>query len=171
MDEETLGRYQNFSKVLKKIYGNHSQKLKQKMLMNMNDGLLCDRINGKHYSYTIMTNLLEKNYKYLHWRQNSEVQLQDLKERKCYGSGLKYQYYLLEQLIESFDEKVFDSWGRDVIIESLVDSKDKMWILTKKQAFVMDKGVKRSVLKCSRRFGIRSRFLGMKSEGIGNFVY
>jgi hypothetical protein len=55
--------YMKFSKMMKKLNADHSDRLKQKMLMNLEGGPITEMANRNHYCYKSMTAVLYRNYK------------------------------------------------------------------------------------------------------------
>lgn len=78
---------------------------------------------------------------------------------------------MLNMLIRSLGEKMLPRWDPVSVIDVLLDNRGKLWILTQTQIFIIEKGVKKVVLNCGKRFGTKAKFLGIKAKNQGSHVY
>jgi hypothetical protein len=81
------------------------------------------------------------------------------------------QSNMLNMLIRSLEEKMLPRWDPVSVIDVLLDNRGKLWILTEAQIFIIDKGVKKVVFNCGKRFGRKAKFLGIKANNQGSHVY
>lgn len=81
------------------------------------------------------------------------------------------QSNMLNMLIRSLGEKMLPYWDPASVIDVLLDNRGKLWILTETQIFIIDKGVKKVVFNCCKRFGTKAKFLGIKAKNQGSHIY
>ena len=77
----------------------------------------------------------------------------------------------MERLLSSLDHPAFEGWERDTISDFAVDKWDKMWIMTRHQVFVIDKGVKVALVHGNRMFGSETKLLSIRQANRGATLY
>jgi hypothetical protein len=126
--------------------------------MNLEGGPIAEMANRNHYCYKSMTAVLYRNYKCLGTKDLARILHEEVwnglqKLNSGFGSICTLtQSNMLNMLIRSLEEKMLPRWDPVSVIDVLLDNRGKLWILTEAQIFIIDKGVKKVVFNCGKRF-------------------